>query len=80
MGTGQAFGTGPAFVVLGDVQQTEGEQHPVGADESQQQLSDVAAPEELDLKGKSELVSDSQNSRDVHVEPRQSPCMLDNVQ
>ncbi len=27
----------------------------MGADESQQQLSDVAAPEELDLKGKSEL-------------------------
>jgi len=55
VGTGQAFGTGLAFVVLGDVQQTEGVQQPVGAGESQQQLSDVAAPEELDLKGKSEL-------------------------
>ncbi len=55
MGTGQAFETGLAFVALGDVQQTEGVQQPVGADESQQQLSDVAAPEELDLKGKSEL-------------------------
>ena len=55
MEAGQAFETGLAFVVLGDVQQTEGVQQPVGADESQQQLSDVAAPEELDLKGKSEL-------------------------
>jgi len=34
---------------LGDVQQTEGVQQPVGAGELQQQLSDVAAPEELDL-------------------------------
>ncbi len=55
MEAGQAFETGLAFVVLGDVQQTEGAQQLVGADESQQQLSDVAAPEELDLKGKSEL-------------------------
>lgn len=55
METGQAFETGLAFVVLGDVQQTEGVQQPVGADESQQHLSDVAAHEELDLKGKSDL-------------------------